>query len=161
MLRGLDDYRAVLRGMHGFHAPLEEALQAHPGLRAALPDLTARRKLPGLGADLRDLGAPVPARRAPIPDLATTARALGAAYVVEGATLGGAGISRHVRATLPDPAPQAVRFLAPYGGQTGTMWRRFQEALAAHDDDPDETVGAAQETFAALEDWLETEGVLR
>lgn len=152
--------------MRGFYAPLEAALHGHAGLASALPDLPRRRKLGLLDADLRDLGeGPAPAAPvAAVPALTTTARALGAAYVVEGATLGGAGISRHVRATLPDPAPGACRFFAPYGTSTGPMWRRFQAALAEHEargGDRDAVLAAADETFTTLEAWLEREGVLR
>lgn len=155
--------------MRGFHAPLERELADAPGLAASLPDHAQRRKLALLDADLRDLGvdpATVPDCPA-VPRLDTTARALGAAYVVEGATLGGTGISRHVRAHVPSPAPDACRFFSPYGSRTGGMWRAFQSALAAYELEHGGVAGhpgvlaAADETFAALEAWLDHHGVLR
>lgn len=162
-VRDLESYTAVLAAMRGFYAPLERALVDAPVLAGVLPDLAGRRKLHLLDADLADLG--VDGSGLPecgeLPILETTPRALGAAYVVEGATLGGAGISRHVRATLPDPAPRACRFFAPYGARTGAMWLAFRATLeATHADRTDVLTGAA-ETFAALEAWLDQRGVLR
>jgi heme oxygenase (biliverdin-IX-beta and delta-forming) len=148
--------------MRGVYAPLEQALASAPGLAGALPDHAQRRKLPLLDADLRDLGVdPATIADCPAtPHADTTARVLGLAYVMEGATLGGTHIRRHVRAHVPPPAPGACRFLSPYGDRTGAMWRAFQAALARHDGDRDEVLRAADETFATLESWLDRQGVL-
>lgn len=127
-------YAALLAWQRARQAPLETALESV--LRAALPatdwaalDLPARRKTPLLDLDLRALG------HAPHPDLlppawlASEADAWGCAYVLEGATLGGQVVTRHLRrAGFPDAT---LHFHASYGEAVGPRWRTFGTLLGA------------------------------
>lgn len=155
----VEDYRAYLGAMLGFHAPIERALAGDPALAAAGFDAPARHKRAWLAADLRALGDD-PARWpacAALPDVGVPTRAVGAAYVLEGSMLGG----RYILAKLP-PALAALRgrataFLDGYGAETGARWRGFGavvERLVRTPGDTDLAVAGARDTFARLIDWL-------
>jgi hypothetical protein len=78
-------------------------------------------------------------------------------YVLEGATLGGAFIHRHL-AALPALASLRLRAFSPYGERTGVMWHAYRRATRAHvadRGDPARVVAAARDTFAALARWVE------
>ena len=155
------DYARVLQALHGFHAPLERALADVPWARLGL-DWDARRKTPLLARDLRALGASADAASAPecvaLPDTSTVARALGSAYVLEGATLGGQLVRRHLARTLGLGAETGAAYYHAYGDDVGPMWRAFLAGLAvAVERDgcpPDEVLAGARDTFDALADWL-------
>jgi heme oxygenase len=85
-----------------------------------------------------------------------TAAGLGWLYVLEGATLGGAVIARHVRRAGTVPAA-ALSFHTLYGRSLGARWREYHAAVAAWVGEDarraDAVVAGALATFAALEDW--------
>jgi heme oxygenase len=161
----LTDYRRRLRRYHGFYAPIEPLIAAaadwpHWGL-----DMTARAKTAWLDADLACLGdrgelgevAPgaLPLCRA-LPPLDTPAAAFGCVYVLEGATLGGRVISRHIERVLGLDATHGARFFHGYGEHTGALWKAFRCALSAFADNPtgeEKMVESAIATFAALRAW--------
>lgn len=153
-------YARFLTRMLGFHAAVEDVFADHAGLAALGFDAAGRRKRGLLVRDLTALG--VEARGLPrcasLPALATTAEVVGAAYVVEGSTLGGAFVRAHLPPGLAPLAGVATAFLDGYGAETGPRWRRFvaivEEALA---DDEARAAGsrAARATFAALIAWLD------
>ncbi|HEX8360290.1 MAG TPA: biliverdin-producing heme oxygenase [Longimicrobium sp.] len=152
-------YRAILAAFWGFHAALEPRLRAVQGLGALELDAGRRRKLPLLEADLRVLGED-PARlpvAGEVPRVDGVAAALGVMYVLEGATLGGRVISRHL-ASLGIGPETGGAFFGGYGDATGEMWKAFAAAIGAyaeaHPESTDEMVKAADETFTLLERWL-------
>jgi heme oxygenase (biliverdin-IX-beta and delta-forming) len=84
-------------------------------------------------------------------------------YVLEGSTLGGTFIDRHL-AGLPGLSGVRLRAFTPYGDRTGAMWRDFRRATRAHaagTGDADRVVRAACDTFAALADWVGADRRLR
>ena len=152
-------YRAILAGFWGFHAALEPRLAAVAELRELGVDPGERRKLPRLEHDLRTLGAD-PARlpvAGKVPNVESAAAALGCMYVLEGATLGGRVISRHLAARGIGPDTGGA-FFAGYGDATGEMWKSFSAAIGAyaeaHPESTDRIIHAADETFTLLERWL-------
>jgi heme oxygenase len=79
-------------------------------------------------------------------------------YVLEGATLGGALIDRHLIA-LPQLAGVRLRAFSPYGSDTGSMWHAFRRAARdriAGGGNADAVVAAARGTFAVLAGWCRT-----
>ena len=52
---------------------------------------------------------------------------MGRLYVLEGSTLGGAFIDRHL-ATVPELSGLRLRAFSPYGSETGVMWHGFRRA---------------------------------
>ncbi len=151
-------YRTLLAGFAGFYGPLEPLI-ARAGLARWGYDAAARRKSGWLAADLAALSCPAePPICADLPSAATPSRAFGCAYVLEGATLGGRHISRLLEASAVPP--DARRFFASYGRDTGARWREFcaaLEAFAATAGETGEILAAAAETFTSLSAWLGTQ----
>jgi heme oxygenase (biliverdin-IX-beta and delta-forming) len=141
-----DGYRGLLERFYGFHADWEPQVAALVGDAAA-----GRGKLPLLAADLRALGVGEPERLArPVPlVLESPAAGWGSLYVLEGSTLGGQLIARHVRAALGFEG----RYHGAYGAETGRMWRAFRAGLAGVEDG-DAAVDGARRTFVALREWI-------
>lgn len=157
-------YRRLLARFYGFYTPAETSLCGVTNLQSALTDWPKRRKIEWLVKDLSALGftgqqvADLPLC-SHLPALPGTAEALGCLYVLEGSTLGGQIIGRHLRATLQLEPDNGASFFASYGKQTGLMWKAFQGALLsiapeAHD----RTVYAAIQTFECMHEWLKDAG---
>ncbi|WP_147261962.1 biliverdin-producing heme oxygenase [Blastococcus sp. TF02A-26] len=150
----------VLELMHGFWLAAEEGLDGwadrEPRAAAEL-QWADRRRAALFAADRRTLGSPAaePARPG-LPPVAGTDEALGRMYVLEGSTLGGTFIDRHL-ATLPELSGGVrLRAFSPYGPETGPMWHAFRRAARAHvatGGDADAVVEAARTTFTVLADW--------
>ncbi len=154
-LTSLDRYLAMLKLWLGFYAPLEAALETFTRWSELGLCLEERRKTPLLEADLTRLGARSSTVSAcwRLPALSSFERALGAMYVLEGATLGGQIIVRGARRTL---GPIPATFLDGYGAATGRMWREFTDALARYDEvggDASEVAVGAALAFRSLEQW--------
>jgi heme oxygenase len=156
------DYLHFLVTLRGFHVPLERQLRHVVGLVTYLPDVARRRKAPLLERDLCALGVATAQLAAwppcpELPALTSVSRALGALYVLEGSTLGGQLMYRHLRVRLPAEVAAARAFLTCYGPETGAMWRSFGvrlEAAVAALHGEAEVLAAARDTFACLGAWL-------
>jgi heme oxygenase len=149
----------VLTALHGFWRAAEEGLDAwaagHPDDAASVG--WAQRRRAGLfAADLATLGAVPAPGRPELPPVASTDEALGRLYVLEGSTLGGVFIDRHLtdRGALTGGA--RLRAFSAYGERTGAMWHAFRTATRAHvhaGGDTRRVVEAARTTFRVLADW--------
>jgi heme oxygenase (biliverdin-IX-beta and delta-forming) len=152
---------AVLGRLHAFWSAAETGLDEwarQEPAAAETVDWARRRRAHLFADDLRALGAaPEPAPDPGLPAVGDTDQALGRLYVLEGSTLGGTFISRHL-ATLPTLGPGArVGAFSPYGTETGAMWhayRRVTRERVAAGGDADRLVGAAVTTFGALATWV-------
>jgi heme oxygenase len=154
---------AVLSRMYGFwvagRAGLDAWASAEPDAASALDWERRRRRTALIAEDLASLGLspqdvaalPVPA----LPPVLGTGTALGRLYVLEGSTLGGVFIDRHL-ATLADGGdwPRITSFW-PYGDDTGVMWRDFRAAVTAHVavHGGDDVLAGAVRTFGELAAW--------
>ena len=148
----------VLTRMHGFWLAAEAGLDAwaarHPSDAHAV-QWPARRRAHLFADDLRALGADHPATAPALPLLTGTDQALGRLYVLEGSTLGGTFIDRHL-AGLPELSGVRIRAFSPYGGRTGAMWHGFRRVVRGRvreGGDPAAMLGSARDTFRALADW--------
>lgn len=150
----LETYRDHLRFLLSFHAPLEQELRSVGGLEDRVPDLERRWKTPRLK---RDLAASGEVRRAPLrllPGTTTIAEAMGALYVLEGATLGARQVLQDLRQQGVLPGPVGSEYLTCYGADHGAMWRSFCLALDEIEGaDADIAIDAARSTFEALTEW--------
>ncbi|RKH71409.1 heme oxygenase [Corallococcus aberystwythensis] len=160
------DYQSHLEAFYGLYLPLEALLAAPLSALEPALNLEARWKTPLLEADLRTLGhdtgslARLP-RASPLPAVPGLAEALGCAYVLEGSTLGGQLILRHLmRHFGPDAGVGVFAFFRAYGDQVGPMWRAFGEALtqasrrAASESFDAAVVQGARDTFDTFAAWL-------
>ena len=149
---------AVLDRLHGFWAAAEAGLDAwaerYPGAAGSV-DWRRRRRTALFAEDLHALAAVGDAARPHLPRVRDTDEALGRLYVLEGSTLGGMFIDRHL-AALPQLAGVRLRAFSPYGAQTGAMWAAFRRTTrdrVAAGGDPAVVVAAARQTFGALAAW--------
>lgn len=158
----LERYRELVARFYGFYVPMESCLEAI--CREALPQVeySQRRKLPWLVQDLERLGLsreqvealPMCAQ---LPEVREAAQALGCLYVLEGSTLGGQIISRHLQSVHGLDAENGAAFFRSYGPQIGPMWRAFGAAITAYPagvEEEQRILRAACETFMTLETWL-------
>ncbi len=154
-------YTRTIERFYGFWQPMEERLRATLGLRECGFNLSEREKARLLALDLRSLSvgdvASLPLC-ADLPDVSDVTSAFGCLYVIEGATLGGQIINRHLRARLNVTPESGGRFFHGYGAETGLMWKAFCSQLGAHAltlPSHGPLVDAAIATFRSLRQWLE------
>ena len=148
----------VLRQMHGFWRAAEAGLDDWAVRFPADADAvtwSTRRRAGLFAADLDTLGAS-PADGGPgLPPVAGTDEALGRLYVLEGSTLGGTFIDRHL-AGLAGLGGIRLRAFSPYGARTGAMWHALRRATrdrVARGGDPHVMLAAATSTFRSLAEW--------
>jgi heme oxygenase (biliverdin-IX-beta and delta-forming) len=150
----LENYKTLLTKFYRFYAAIEPKV-AENDLAGAGFDFGARRKTPLLEKDLEALGIleKVRAHVAPwngVPDVSSLSRAFGSIYVMEGATLGGQVITRHLKQDFGLTADNGAAFFSSYGAQVGAMWKSFKATLTAYAEqngDEEQIIGAARETF--------------
>ena len=119
----LDQLANILQRFGSFFAGWEPAAGA--AVNPHLPGFFAsRRKLPLIQRDLAFLGYPIPnqAVQPPAPEWPAV---LGAMYVIEGSTLGGQLITRHLEQTLNLRDGNGYSYFMGYGPHTGAKWREF------------------------------------
>lgn len=160
----LDDYKKLLTKFYRFYAAIEPALPLGE-LAASGYDAGARLKVPALERDLAHLGildeAKAAGKFAGIPDVSSVPRAFGSCYVMEGATLGGQIITRHLKQSLGLDAESGAAFFSSYGPNVGPMWKAFGAVITAyaeHADRDDEIIEGARATFDGFRACFE-EGV--
>jgi heme oxygenase (biliverdin-IX-beta and delta-forming) len=148
----------VLARMHGFWQAAEAGLDAWAArfpIDAHDVAWPRRRRAALFASDLATLGAPGTEVGPELPAPAGTDEALGRLYVLEGSTLGGVFIDRHL-ATVPELSGLRLRAFSPYGPETGAMWHGFRRAArerVAAGGDAATMVTAARQTFGALAAW--------
>jgi len=161
----LDAYKTHLWKTWMFYRPLESGLAALDWTAVGI-DFVSRRKTPLLEEDMRFLGvphSPTEDRKQPL-DRMNHDFAPGCLYVLEGATLGGQVISRHL-AKLGIGPETGGRFFNGYGAKTGRMWKSFQASATAYcvaDDQISQAVNGAKSTFEKFrESMLREEALAR
>lgn len=153
-------YVDLLKRFHGFYVPVEARLATFArAFQENGIDLAARLKASKLRCDLKAFGEQpfAPADSDLVPEISTFPRAVGCLYVMEGSTLGGQIIMRHVSASLRLDAANGAAFFSGYGARTGSMWQAFLSFLGAlpfDAKDAAQAIEAACESFESLEQWL-------
>jgi heme oxygenase (biliverdin-IX-beta and delta-forming) len=154
-----DRFLELLKRFHGFHAVWEAKVGRMLGKDGAF--LAPRQRAHRLTQDLQALGlsdreiAELPLCLAAARLVRTREAAIGSLYVLEGSTLGGQIISRHL-ASAPWLPPEGIGYFDPYGPATGTMWRQFRgwAEMAASNENVPVIVASAVATFDVLHEWL-------
>jgi len=150
-------YIHLLQLFWGYYSPLEERLRSQ-SFEGRYP-WSDREKTPRLISDLRALGATTNglARCENLPCLDSPAEILGCLYVIEGASLGGQIIAKHLHANLGLTPETGASFFSGYGVNTGPYWlafRTFLSEFSASLEQDDQIVVSANATFQTLADWL-------
>jgi heme oxygenase len=147
-----EDYLAYLALLAEVYGTLEPGLLAC--LDAELHQAAGLRcKLPAILDDLATHGRTPTCGALCVPPPSSLAAALGGLYVLEGATLGGRVILKHLRRHL-GPALGSTVFLDFHGEQASVAWRRFTAVIDGLADagrvDAEAVVAGAQATFASV-----------
>ncbi len=156
------DYGALLEKFFGYYAPLEAKLKARQEWTELGLDYSTRQKCPQLERDLAVFGVSAGAlaalpRCTEMPPLVSVQQVLGSLYVIEGATLGGQIITRHLEKNFGLTPETGGAFFAGYGAETGPRWKEFCALLTAAADrlhGENEIVASANRTFETLRHWL-------
>lgn len=160
----LATYIRVLVAYYHFYRVLEAAIEGFMAGAALDFDYAARRKTPWLAADLRALGvdAAAPAWLPPRPlapvEMLSAPQLAGVLYTIEGSTLGGRVIMRHIGANLGLTADSGGRFFEGYGAHTDACWEQVEacmESLCGSADQRALAARAACATFASIEGVLD------
>ena len=164
-----EHYAAVLSAFNHVVAPLEARIAQRLPPRLT-PFFARRRKARCLRDDLAWLHATWPESTAAtacidakpagalgsapeyLPAIGTAAEAFGAMYVLEGATLGGRVITRHLERRLGFSDGRGYSYFCGYGAEVGAMWQQFRAVLDAEVAPADyrSAIEAALHTFRAF-----------
>jgi heme oxygenase len=161
----LERYKTLLQRFWGFYAPLEACIWTRPEWQAQPFQIEQRSKAPRLLHDLQVLGAaqkPL-SQCDELPIIAEWPQVLGCLYVLEGATLGGQIIARHLKRELNIDAESGTAFFNSYGAEVGPMWQAFGALISSQVQTPHDVtiaVESAQQTFALFERWLNDESAM-
>ncbi|MBA2284507.1 MAG: biliverdin-producing heme oxygenase [Ktedonobacteraceae bacterium] len=156
----LESYSRLLQKFLGFYLPVEPRLLGVQNRYDLQVHLRGRLKSPLLLRDLSEIAAQqvtgVPLCET-LPTLTCPAHVWGCLYVLEGSTLGGTLISKHITRELGLTAEHGCAFFGSYGSQVGSMWQMFTCTLEAYVSTHHEEqiiIASACETFAVLSQWL-------
>jgi heme oxygenase len=159
MHQGLNiaEYVQCLQRIYGVVTAWEEraAAIAPEWLR---PTLLARQRRPLLEQDLAWFGVTEEDDRRPtLPEMNTLPSLFGTMYVMEGSTLGGQFIARHVEAALHLSEGRGNSYFRGHGSQTGPLWKEFTEMLTLRipDQQTDAVVVSAKAMFSTFGTWMQ------
>jgi heme oxygenase len=154
--QAVDAYQRYLACTYPFYFAAEKTL-GDLDWRPAEIDFESRRKAGLLIIDLTFFGAEVPtAPGGPELSVANLQEAIGCLYVLEGATLGGQVITRHLKTLGIEPSTGGS-FFAGYGSRTGEMWKSFQASATSFcrdEDDVKNAVHGAKRMFDLFSVWM-------
>lgn len=155
------EYVQCLRKLYGVVAAWEEqAPSLSPNWLRALFVARSRKHL--LEDDLAWFSTSAPQDRAKLAFITDLPGLLGAMYVMEGSTLGGQIIARHVQIALPLTQGHGAAFFRGHGSQTGSLWKEFCEMLATQvpNDQTDTVIASAKAMFATFGEWMQEKSVM-
>jgi len=156
---GLDaaHYVQCLQQIYGVVAAWEERV-VEIGPEWLQSALLARQRKPLLERDFAWFGVTKKDNRRPVlPEMDDLPSLFGAMYVMEGSTLGGQLIARHVETVLHLSEGQGSSYFRGHGSQTGPMWKEFCEMLKLRipDEQTDAVVVSAKAMFSTFGTWMQ------
>jgi heme oxygenase len=147
----LSDYQSLLALLYRFYASVEPALCS---ALAPLPFSTIYRpRLKLIGDDLTKSGGHLPPPSEIQLPMRSPAEILGTVYVLEGSSLGGQVICRHLQKTLGEKINRALGFYTEIGTNAGKHWKSVGILLTQElntTEKLEQAAKAANLTFAAL-----------
>ena len=152
------DYQMYIAKLYGFTKACERDI--FPELALILPDLEERKKSDLIEKDLFTTGvSKEKIENIPVFQFKTSGpgEALGVMYVLEGSTLGGKILYKHINQTLGKDAESGASYFWGYGQRTGVLWKIFISALAGYaveENCEEEIITSAVHTFSTIDQWL-------
>jgi len=159
MHQGLNtaEYVQCLQSIFGVVAAWEErAAEIAPEWLQS--SLLARQRRPLLALDLAWFGiAEKDEGRPTLPEMNNLPSLFGTMYVMEGSTLGGQLIARHVEEVLHFTEGQGSSYFRGHGSQTGPLWKEFCEMLKLRipDEETEAVVVSAKAMFSTFGTWMQ------
>ena len=153
----LKTYVHVLQSLYGFVLGWEQ-WAARSTSTTVQTLLCGRQRSKLLGEDLRFFSSDPFSGTYAGPDLLVSSQShvLGGLYVMEGSTLGGQYIARHVEGILALTPGSGDSFFRGYGDATSRMWREVKEALTdLPDTETEDVICAARKLFQDCAQWNE------
>ncbi len=157
----LDDYKKLLIKFYSFYKPFEAKMSESLTANSVEFNHNERLNTPKLTADLKNLGmSDTDISNIQLcdnlPNLDSKERIFGSLYVIEGSTLGGQVISRHLKGKFDIDQTTGAAFFTGYGQETGKMWNGYRETVTnfAETANHDEIVAGANETFEKIGECL-------
>ena len=160
----LADYQTYIAKLYGVTLGCERDI--FPQLKALFPDLNERFKSGLILKDLASTGiSGTFLANIPVFQFGTSgvAEALGVMYVLEGSTLGGKILYRHIQNVLGLDFENGASYFWGYGPDTGIFWKTFVSSLstfAVEENCGEEIISSAVQTFTAINNWLDEADVI-
>ena len=161
------EYVSYLGALYGYYHALEPRLiSADTEFCSGVLGLAARAKLAWIEQDLNQLSGYGTSTAIDVcqatPLIRNGPEAVGCAYVIEGSTLGGSVIFRHMQKHLGITPDAGARFLYGYGEATGEHWKSFIRAIEAMNfsvKQREASAISAIATFDTMREWLSLRNV--
>jgi heme oxygenase len=154
-------YVSCLCRLHGINAAWEEhARTVAPQWLCEL--LAVRERTSFLERDITWFSKEIPPSRASLAFIKDLPSVLGAMYVMEGSSLGGQLIARHVQIALGLTQGRGNAFFHGYGSESGPLWKEFCEMLKTRipEDQTDKVVLGAKAMFTTFGSWMQEKSVV-
>lgn len=158
----LEEYKNLLVTFYAFYKSYEKKMRDAQAKNPIDFNYEERLNTPRLVADLKSLG--MSDREISdietfddLPALDSTEKIFGSLYVIEGSTLGGQYISRHLKEKFGLDETNGIAFFSGYGKDTGKMWKAFRAAItefAETSNNHEEIIKSANATFEKIGNCL-------
>lgn len=153
------DYVDILQRYYSLFMSFENQTEKHAGWAAMKKQLQIRSKTELLEKDLRHFGVAASdyghAGATSLRFLTeNTAQLLGTAYVMEGSSLGGRYISRHLQERFKWTADSGACYFNGYAENTAQLWKHFCsfiENFSGPDGEKDQVVVSARHAFETFD----------
>ena len=154
----VEDYKAYLEKLSGFVVAFEKDIL--PQIISAFPEIVPSYKQGLLLNDIEALGNTDTSSIVTENDMQqlypNKASMLGGLYVLEGSTLGGLVIKKHLVEKLGEQIIPATNYFSVYGKETAANWRNFLQIFStlAMRNDSAAVIKGASDTFSFLHKWF-------
>jgi len=152
------DYQKYLSGLYGLTIACED--QVFPKVNHIVPQIEKRYKSGKIIEDLSFTGySDLKIDELPYYQykFSTVAEALGIMYVLEGSSLGGRILYKHINEFLGLDLANGAAYFWGYGQETGPMWKSFISEVAryaAENGEGQQIIDSAVKTFTITDTWL-------
>ena len=158
----LAEYKNLLVRFYAFYKPYEEKMRDAQAKHPIDFNYQERLNTPKLFNDLKNLGMTESEISGietfkDLPALDSPEKIFGSLYVIEGSTLGGQYISRHLKEKFDLDETNGIAFFSGYGKDTGKMWKAFRAAITAFaetSESHEEIIKSANATFEKIGNCL-------
>jgi len=151
------DYLELLKMFYGFYQPMYEQLDQY--LNDQVVNAWSQRRKPSWITDDIDVFASASyyiKSSNTIPTINNIYEALGAFYVLEGASMGGTIISKKIAEQIINDG-RGFSFLNAYNKENPIMWNKFLNTIdniPLNEEQQEEIINAAKNTFITFHHWI-------